>query len=142
VYPDERLTKVLKDGQYKEGIRVEVRQHHAIGGQHSMEKKQHWQNHPRHQEAEEDPGISRLATNGFAGMGQDGWTSLVRCIRHIPSKLFEPLSFTMGLKAKKGISGSGALCNPLLGPRLLGSHGEARGEMQGIIGGVWQRRKH
>jgi hypothetical protein len=74
--------------------------------------------------------------NGFTGVGQDGRTSLVRRIRHIPNKLIEPLSFAMGLEGKKGVSGSGDLCNSLIGPRLLGSHGEARGEMQEVAEGV------
>jgi hypothetical protein len=72
-------------------------------------------------------------------VGQDGRTSLVRRIRHIPSKLFKPLSFAVGLKGKK-VSRSGALCDPLLGPGLLGIHGEVMGEMQEIAGGVRQRR--
>jgi hypothetical protein len=56
-----------------------------------------------------DPCIPRPMTNSFAGVGQDGRTSLVPLIRHIPSQLFKPLSFAMGLKRKKEVSRSGAL---------------------------------
>jgi hypothetical protein len=47
----------------------------------------------------------------------------------------------MGLKTKKGVSRSGALCQCLLGPGLLRSHVIARGKVQKIAGGVWRRRR-
>jgi hypothetical protein len=47
----------------------------------------------------------------------------------------------MGLKRKKGFLRSGALCDHLLGPGLLGSHGEVRGKVQGIAEGVRHRRR-
>jgi hypothetical protein len=55
--------------------------------------------------------------------------------------LLKPLPFAMGLKRKKGISRSRALCDHLPGPRLLGRHGAARGEVHGIARGVRGRRR-
>jgi hypothetical protein len=114
---------------------------HAVGGQHDVEEKRHWRHHPRHQEAEEDPCVPRPTTNSFAGMGQDGRTPLVRLVRHISSQLFKPLSFAMGLERKERVSRSGALRNPLFGPRRIGSHAVARGEEQEIAKGVKRTRK-
>jgi hypothetical protein len=110
---------------------VKVRQHRAICGQRGMKEEQHWRDHPRHQEGEENPCIPRLTTDGHIGMGEDGRTSIVRLIFHIPSKLLEPLSSAMRLDRKERVLGAGAFCDPLLGPGPLGSHGRARGEGQG-----------
>jgi hypothetical protein len=80
-------------------------------------------------------------TDGFAGMGEDVRASLVRLICHISSKLLDPLSSAMRPDRKERVSGVGALGDPLLGLRLLGGHGAARGEGQGNAGEVQQRRK-
>jgi hypothetical protein len=73
-------------------------------------------------------------------MGEDGQTSLVRLIRHISNKLLEPLSSAMCLDKKERVSKVGAFDDTLLGLGLLGGHGAARGEGQGDIGRVRQRR--
>jgi hypothetical protein len=68
VHSNERLTDVLEDGQREEGVGVEVCQHHPIGGQHHMEEKRHWRDHPRHEEAE-DPRVPRPTTRVLVGVG-------------------------------------------------------------------------
>jgi hypothetical protein len=87
--PTNASQRYWEDGQCEKGVGVEVRQHHAVGGQHNVEKK------ATSAEPSPPPGsrrrswIPRPMNNGFAGVGQDGRTSLVRCVHHIPSKLFE-----------------------------------------------------
>jgi hypothetical protein len=76
-HPNECLTMVLEDGQREEGIGVKMRQHHTLCGQHGVKEEQHSRDHPRHQEAEEDPCIPRLMTDGLTSMGEGGWTSLI-----------------------------------------------------------------
>jgi hypothetical protein len=38
VHSNVRLAEVLKDGQREEGVGLEVRQHHPVGGQHRTEE--------------------------------------------------------------------------------------------------------
>jgi hypothetical protein len=61
-------------------------------------------------------------------MGEDGRASLVRLICHISNKLLNPLSSAVRPDRKESVSGVGAFGDPLLGLRLLGGHGTARGE--------------
>jgi hypothetical protein len=42
-----------------------------------VEEERHLQDHPRHQEAEEDPRIPHPMTDDFTGVGQDGRAMLV-----------------------------------------------------------------
>jgi hypothetical protein len=51
---------------------VQVRQHCAVSAQHCVEEEWHRRDHPRHDEAEEDPCVRRPATDILAGMGHDG----------------------------------------------------------------------
>jgi hypothetical protein len=118
-----------------------VRQHHAVRGQRGMEEEQHRRDHPRHQKAEKHPRIPRLATDGFAGMCDDGRASLVRPIRDISSEQLDPLSFNMRPDRKERISGAGALGTPFLGFGPLGGHGAARGKERGSTGGGRRRKK-
>jgi hypothetical protein len=79
---------------------VKVCQHHSVHGQHGMEEERHRRNHPRHQKAEEYACVPRLMTDGFAGMGEDGRTSLVRLIRHISSKQLVPYPSSCALTGR------------------------------------------
>jgi hypothetical protein len=68
-------------------------------------------------------------TKGFTSMGKDGRASLVRLIRHVSSKLLDPLSSAVRPDRKERVSVVGALGAPFLDLDFLGAmvQREARG---------------
>jgi hypothetical protein len=78
-------------------------------------------------------------SDNLTSVCQDGRVMLIGPFHHIAGELFEPLPSIIGPKRKIGFLRSGALRCRFLGLGTLGSHGTARGEMQGITGSAAEK---
>jgi hypothetical protein len=81
---------------------VKMRQHHIICGQHGVEEERHWWDHPRHQEAEEDPCIpASRPTASLAWARMVGLRSFDPSATY-PASYWSPCPLPWAAKGRKG----------------------------------------
>jgi hypothetical protein len=123
---NEHIAEMLEDCQHDEGVGVEVRQHHPIGGQSGMQEERHWWNHPCHDKVEESSRVPFPAPDDLASMDNGGAAILVRLIRNIAVEPLESPLRVYAAKRKKWFLRAVVLHHRLIGPGLLRGHGAAR----------------